>query len=178
MKYDVRGDKLIVTDAIKSYIDEKLGRLKRYFKEPEKITARVILKVRGRDQIIEVTIPTNLFTLRSEESHYDLYAAIDLVIDKLERQLVKNKSKMQKNASKVKNNEFRFENIDEYEDTEEKRTIVKRKKLDTKPMGEEEAILQMNLVGHDFFIYRDAETNEIDVLYRRKDGNYGIIETK
>ena len=178
MRYDIHGDKLIITDAIKSYIDEKLGRLNKYFKDPEKITARVVLKVRGRDQIIEVTIPTNLFTLRSEEAHFDLYAAIDLVIDKLERQLVKNKSKMQKDAFKVKNNEFRFENIDATDDEYEKNAVVKRKKLDTKPMNDEEAILQMNLVGHDFFIYKDDETNEINVLYRRKDGNYGIIETK
>jgi putative sigma-54 modulation protein len=177
MKYDIHGDKLIITDGIRSYIDEKLGRLNRYFKEPEKITARIVLKVRGRDQIIEVTIPTNLFTLRTEEAHFDLYAAIDLVIDKLERQLVKNKNKMQKDAIKVKNNEFIFENIEEY-DEDKKEIIVKRKKLDTKPMNEEEAILQMNLIGHDFFIYRDAETNEVNVLYRRKDGNYGIIETK
>ena len=177
MRYDIHGDKLLITDAIKSYIDEKLSKLNKYFENAEKITARVVLKVRGRDQIIEVTIPMNSFTLRNEEANSDLYAAIDLVIDKLERQMVKNKTKMQSKSLKAKNSGFNFETIKE-DDDDENEIVVKRKKLDTKPMSEEEAILQMNMLGHDFFIYRDAETNEVNVLYKRKDGNYGIIETK
>jgi putative sigma-54 modulation protein len=177
MKYDIHGDKLLITDAIRRYIEEKLSRLDKYFEKPSKITARIVLKVRGRSQIIEVTIPMNSFTLRNEVEHSDLYAAIDLVIDKLERQLVKNKTKMLSKSLKVKVVDFNLDNITG-DDEEKKETVVKRKKLDTKPMSEEEAILQMNMLGHDFFIYRDDETNEVNVLYRRKDGNYGVIETK
>lgn len=175
MKCDIRGDKLLITNSIRSYIKEKLSKLNKFFEEPETINAKVALRIRGLDQIIEVTIPMNNFTLRSEEAHTDLYAAIDLVIDKLERQLVKNKTKMQSKFSKTKNTYFNFKNFDDEE--EENQMVVKRKKLNTKPMSEEEAILQMNMLGHDFFIYRNAETNGIDVLYKRKDGNYGIIET-
>lgn len=176
MKYDIHGDKLLITEAIKSYIAEKLGRLNKYFESAEKITARVVIKAKGRSQTIEVTIPVHSYTLRNEETHSDLYAAIDLVIDKLERQIVKNKTKIQSKSLKTKNVDFNFDNIEDND--EEQGKVVKRKKLDTKPMSEEEAILQMNMLGHDFFIYRDDETNEVSVLYRRKDDNYGIIETK
>ena len=95
MKFNVRGDKLVVTDAIKDYIETKIGKLDKYFKE-DSITANVLLKIRGNEQIIEVTIPTDNFILRSEEEHEDMYAAIDLVLDKLERQIRKNKTKLKK----------------------------------------------------------------------------------
>lgn len=176
MKCDIHGDKLLITSGIRSHIEEKLSKLNKFFEKPEAVKAKIVLKIRGRDQIIEVTIPMNNFTLRNEEAHTDLYAAVDLVIDKLERQLVKNKTKMQSKFLKGKNNYFNFKNFDE--EDEENKIVVKRKKLDTKPMNEEEAILQMNMLGHDFFIYRNAETNDVDVLYRRKDGNYGVIETR
>lgn len=178
MRYDIHGDKLLVTEGIKSYIDEKLSKLNKYFEKPDMVVARVVLRVRGHNQIIEVTIPINSFTLRNEESHTDLYSAIDLVIDKLERQLVKNKTKMQSKSLKIKNKDINFAGFDDDDEEEEEKIIVKRKKLDTKPMSEEEAILQMNMLGHDFFIYRDADTNDVNVLYKRKDGNYGVIETK
>lgn len=177
MRYEIHGDKLLITDAIKNYITEKLSKLNKYFEDAEHISARVVLKIRGRDQIIEVTIPTHSFTLRNEEAHSDLYAAIDKIVDKLERQLIKNKAKMQSKTLKVKNIDFNLSNIEEDEEVEND-VVVKRKKLETKPMSEEEAILQMNMLGHDFFIYKDHETDRIDVLYKRKDGNYGIIETK
>jgi putative sigma-54 modulation protein len=176
MKYEIHGDKLLITDAIKTYIEEKLSKLNKYFEHSKNITARIVLRVRGRNQIIEVTIPTHSFILRNEEAHSDLYAAIDLVTDKLERQIVKNQKKMQNKTFKSKVTDFNFDSI-VGEDSDDQ-FIVKRKKLETKPMSEEEAIIQMNMLGHDFFIYKNDETNNIDVLYKRKDGNYGIIETK
>lgn len=177
MKYDIHGDKLLVTAAIKNYINEKLGKLNKYFDKKDKTTARVVLKVRGREQIIEVTIPTETFTLRNEESNPDLYAAIDLVIDKLERQLVKNKTKIKSKLSKIKNPDLNYDVIADEKDEDENK-IVRRKQLDMKPMSEEEALLQMNMLGHDFFIFKNGDTGNIEVLYKRKDGNYGIIETK
>ena len=178
MKYNIRGDKLEVTDAIGSYVESKLDRLNKYFKEDE-ILANVLLKVRGNDQTIEVTIPTDKFILRSEETDKDLYAAIDLVTDKLERQIRKNKTRLNKQNVDNKFKEFNFDyEIEDAEESSENEVIVKRKKLEMKPMDEEEAILEMNLLGHEFFVYKDMHTNNINVLYRRKDGNYGLIETK
>lgn len=174
MKYNIRGEKLVITDAIKDYTEEKLGKLDKYFKDDD-ITANVLAKVRGNSQIVEVTIPTSKFILRSEEEHDDLYAAIDLVTDKLERQIRKNKTRLNRNV-KESVKEFNFD----YElpmEEEAKETVVKRKKLEMKPMSEEEAVLEMELLGHSFFVYKDMDTDSINVLYKRKDGDYGLIET-
>ena len=178
MKYNIRGDKLEVTDAINNYVESKLDRLNKYFKEDD-ILANVLLRVRGNSQIIEVTIPTDKFILRGEEEDKDLYAAIDLVTDKLERQIRKNKTRLNKQNLENKYKEFNFDyEITNDEEIEEDEVIVKRKNVEMKPMDEEEAILQMNLLGHEFFVYKDMHTNNICVLYKRKDGNYGLIETK
>ena len=178
MKYNIRGDKLEVTDAIGNYVESKLSRLEKYFKEDD-ILANVLLRVRGNSQIIEVTIPTDKFILRSEEEDKDLYAAIDLVTDKLERQIRKNKTRLNKQNfdNKFKEFNFDYEVLDDEESSADE-VIVKRKKLEMKPMDEEEAILEMNLLGHEFFVYKDMHTDNINVLYKRKDGNYGLIETK
>ena len=178
MKYNIRGDKLVVTDAINEYVETKLSKLNKYFKE-EDILANILLRVRGNSQIIEVTIPTDKFILRGEEEDKDLYAAIDLVTDKLERQIRKNKTRLKKqNSIDNKYKEFNFEYVipEEEEETEDEQ-IVKRKNIEMKPMDEEEAILQMNLLGHEFFVYKDINTNKVCVLYKRKDGHYGLIET-
>ena len=176
MKYNIRGDKMVVTDSIKEYVENKLDKLNKYFTEDD-LTANVLTKIRGNKQIVEVTIPTDKFILRSEEANDDLYAAIDLVSDKLERQIRKNKTKLNK-QNKV-NNKYEYFNFDfEIEqDEEEDNKIVKRKKIDTKPMDEEEAILEMELLGHNFFVYRDMHTNDVCVIYKRNDGNYGLINT-
>lgn len=177
MKYNIRGDKLVVTDAINEYVETKLSKLNKYFKD-EDILANILLRVRGNSQIIEVTIPTDKFILRGEEEDKDLYAAIDLVTDKLERQIRKNKTRLKKqNSIDNKYKEFNFEYIIPEEETTEDEQIVKRKNIEMKPMDEEEAILQMNLLGHEFFVYKDINTNKVCVIYKRKDGHYGLIET-
>lgn len=175
MKYNIRGDKMIITDAIKDYTETKLGKLEKYFKDDD-ITANVLAKVRGNSQIVEVTIPTSKFILRSEEENEDLYAAIDLVSDKLERQIRKNKTRLNRNI-KDSVKEFNFD-FDIKDEEESKEKIVKRKNIEMKPMDEEEAILEMELLGHSFFVYKDMDTDKICVLYKRKDGDYGLIETK
>lgn len=175
MKYNIHGDKMIVTEAIKDYTENKLGRLEKYFKDDD-ITANIITRVRGNAQIVEVTIPTSKFILRSEEENDDLYAAIDLVTDKLERQIRKNKTRLNR-STKESVKEFNFDfDIKEEETAKEK--IVKRKDIEMKPMDEEEAILEMELLGHNFFVYKDMDTNRVCILYKRKDGDYGLIETK
>jgi putative sigma-54 modulation protein len=172
MKNNIRGEKILVTKAIKNYIEDKLSKLKKYFKNPDDICSNVVIKLKGHEQAIEVTIPTTNFTIRGEESNNDLYSAIDLVVEKLEKQIRKNKTRLNK-INKTK--EFNFNYEEDIEQEESK--IVKRKVLETKPMSEEEAILQMNMLGHDFFIYKDSEGLNVKVIYRRKDGNYGVIET-
>lgn len=175
MKYNIRGDKMLITDAIKDYTEAKLGKLEKYFNDDD-ITANVLARVRGNSQIVEVTIPTNKFILRSEEENDDLYAAIDLVSDKLERQIRKNKTRLNRNIKEnIRDFNFDFELND---DEESKEKIVKRKHIEMKPMDEEEAILEMELLGHSFFVYKDMDTDKICVLYKRKDGDYGLIETK
>ena len=176
MKYNIRGDKLEVTKAIESYVETKLDRLNKYFKNDD-ILANVLLRVRGNSQIIEVTIPTDKFILRSEEEDRDLYAAIDLVTDKLERQIRKNKTRIASRQSKSNSYDFTVEEIENDEEQTENK-IVKRKKVEVKPMDEEEAILQMELLGHQFYMYKDSETNKPTVIYKRNDGNYGIIESE
>lgn len=175
MQHNIHGDKLVVTDAIKEYIGEKLGKLDKYFEDNDSITSRVVVRVRGRDQVIEVTIPTRSFTLRNEVSDDDLYAAIDKVTDKLERQIRKNKTKIHHRIMKNEFKEFNEKEIEELKDHPQ--SIVKRKKIEMKPMDEEEAILQMDLVGHDFYVYKDKDTDAVCVVYKRKDGHYGLMET-
>lgn len=178
MKYNIRGDKLVVTDAINNYVESKLDKLNKYFKEDD-ILANVLLRVRGTSQIIEVTIPTDKFILRSEEEDKDLYAAIDLVADKLERQIRKNKTRLNRQNIDNKYKDFNFDyELTEDEESNDNEKIVKRKNIEMKPMDEEEAILEMNLLGHSFFVYKDMHTNNICVVYKRKDGNYGLIETQ
>lgn len=174
MKCKIRGEKIKITAAIQEYIETKLSRLDKYFKEAD-VEANILIRIKGKEQIIEVTIPYDKYTLRSEERRDDLYAAIDLVIDKLEGQIRKTKTKLKKQVKR----DDTFINFD-YELTKEEKKeskIVKRKTLEMKPMDEEEAILELELLGHDFFIYKDAHTNEVNLLYKRKDGNYGVIET-
>lgn len=177
MKFIIRGQKLEVTESIKSYIEEKIGKLDKYFENPEELTATVVVRVRGKEQIVEVTVPSKKVILRAEESNEDLYASIDLVSDKLERQIRKNKTKIHSKKSKANYESF-IVDFEVEKEEENENLIVKRKELDTKPMSEEEAVLQMELVGHPFFIFKNATTDNISVVYKRKDGNYGIIDTK
>lgn len=177
MKFNIRGKNVDVTPAIKGYIEEKIGRLDKYLESPSDVSASIVVKVRGKEQIIEVTIPVNKIILRGEESHDDLYAAIDLVSDKIERQIRKNKTKLKKRKEKNNFVDFNYEfEIDKDEEKDE--TIVKRKTIEMKPMNEEEALLQMDLLGHEFFVFKNTDSECVSILYKRKDGNYGIIDTK
>ena len=176
MNINIRGDKIAVTDAIKTYIKEKLAKLDKYFDEPSTIDAHVLIRSKNNKDTIEVTIPAKGFTLRAEESNADLYAAIDLVQEVLERQIRKNKTRLNSRKNEVPEISFAFveEEVEEVDDSQ----IVKRKNIETKPMSEEEAILQMELLGHSFFVYKDADEECVAVIYKRKDDNYGIIYSR
>ena len=178
MKINIHGDKVKVTSSIQNYIEEKLAKLDKYFESASELTANVKIKVRNEEQIIEVTVPTKDFTLRREETNQDLYSAIDLVVDKLERQIRKNKTRFERKYKKNPDDStivFDFEIAKEELDQSK---IVKRKNIETKPMTEEEAILQATLLNHDFFAFKNNNENCVSVLYLRKDGNYGIINVK
>ncbi len=177
MKFNIRGQKIDVTPAIRDYAEKKIGKLEKYFSKSDELTASILLKVRGKEQIAEVTIPIKKIVLRAEETNKDLYAAIDLVSEKLERQIRKNKTRIAQRKSKTNDIEINVD-FDNSEIEEAKEKVVKRKQMDTKPMNEEEAILQMNMLGHEFFIYKDDESGNTCILYKRKDGDLGIIETK
>lgn len=171
MEILIRGSKLEITDSMKDYVKEKLSKLDKYLVD-QKANANVLVKVHNYLQKIEVTIPLKTLILRAEEEQQDFYAAVDLVINKLERQIRKNKAKLQK-REKNKTKEF---NIDDIIPIEEDEKVVKHKKISVKPMNEDEAVLQMELLGHDFYVYKDSDTNNVCVLYKRKDGGYGVIE--
>ena len=175
MNIIIRGEKLEVTDAIKSYAEEKVGKLGRYLENADSLEAHVLVKVTNKDQKIEVTIPLTNGILRAEDREDDLYAAIDKVIEKIERQIRKNKTKIQSRKMKVAK-DINFDYVEEDEDVEEF-NVVRRKKIDVKPMSEEEAILQMELLGHQFYLFKDAETMKPTLVYKRKDNQYGVIET-
>ena len=177
MKFNIHGKKLDVTESIKNYIEEKIGRLDKYFENPDNITATVLIKLRGNEQVVEATINANKFMLRAEESHKDLYASIDKVSDKIERQIRKNKTRMSKKVNKDLVKDFVLD-FEVPEEEENDNVIVKRKVIENKPMSEDEAILQMELIGHEFFAFKNVDTGDVNIIYKRKDGDYGIMELK
>ena len=177
MEFIIRGDKLKITDAMNDYIEEKLGKLEKYLKNSDDVRVNVIVKVKNHEQRVEITIPLKTYILRSEETKDDFYAAVDKAVDKLERQIRKNKTRMM--SKQVKTNiDFDMSIIEP--EKEEDNKIMKRKVVDVKPMNEEEAIIQMELLGHQFYMYKDSdsESEKIAVVYKRTDGNYGILEAE
>ncbi|WP_294344476.1 ribosome-associated translation inhibitor RaiA [uncultured Clostridium sp.] len=174
MKIILVGKNVDVTEALKDSVEKKLSRLDKYF--TKEYTANVTLKVQKSSHTIEVTIPMDRIVIRCEETTDDMYTSIDFVVDKLERQIRKQKTKLSRN---MYNESLRFAEIKESAITsepEEDGKIVKTKKFAVKPMSAEEAVLQMELVGHNFFVYMNDKSNEVNVVYKRKDGNYGLIE--
>ncbi|MGO1469248.1 MAG: ribosome hibernation-promoting factor, HPF/YfiA family [Tissierella sp.] len=171
------GKNVELTDALKEVTEQKLSKLEKYFEDP--INGNVTFSTQRNNKTIEVTINLPGTILRAEETSDDMYASIDKSVDILERQIRKYKTRLQKRYKEGQT--IRFENVLPYEREEEtedpdKPTIVRRKRFFLQPMNYEEAVLQMELLGHNFFVFRSAETEEISVIYKRKDGNYGLIE--
>ncbi|OEH92210.1 ribosome hibernation-promoting factor, HPF/YfiA family [Bacillus solimangrovi] len=181
MKFNIRGENITVTPALREYIEKKIGKLVRYFDTPPTSEVHVNMSVHNAEQGVEVTIPMTHLLLRAEEKHVDMYAAIDLVINKLERQIRKHKTKINRkfraegNAPKFVFAELEKEAIHDAE-PEDELDVVRTKRFNLKPMDSEEAILQMNMLGHNFFVFTNAETERTNVVYRRNDGKYGLIE--
>ena len=177
--FTIRGKNVEITPALRDYVEKRIGKVTRYFKEVGEISA--LLSVSKDRQKVEVTVPVQGVLLRGQEVTDNMYTSIDLVIEKLDRQIRKHKTKMQR----------RFRDgtlLDEafsapafspsISDDESEFPVVKKKRLTVRPMDVQEAIMQMNLLNHDFFVYRDADTETVSVVYRRKDGKYGLIESE
>lgn len=181
--FNIRGENIEVTQAIRDYVEKRVSKLEKYFEKDMKNTAHVNLRVYPDKQAkVEVTIPLPFLALRAEELSNDLYASVDLVTDKLERQIRKYKTKVNRKSREkgFKNLEFvpnDDQTTSDSDDNQSQFDVVRTKRLALKPMDNEEAILQMDMLGHDFFIYEDADTSNIDIVYRRNDGRYGLIET-
>lgn len=191
LNYNIRGENIEVTPAIREYVEKKIDKLERYFNDTPDANVHVNLKVyNDKNTKVEVTIPMPRLTLRAEERHEEMYAAIDLILDKLERQIRKHKTKVNRKF-REKGSEPEFfativdpengiETIEEtaYEDSDNEMDIVRTKTFNLKPMDSEEAVLQMNMLGHSFYVFTDADSNGTNIVYKRKDGKYGLIETE
>ncbi|NLR09537.1 MULTISPECIES: ribosome hibernation-promoting factor, HPF/YfiA family [Lactobacillaceae] len=179
LTFNIRGENIEVTDAIRDYVEKRISKLEKYFDNKVEAIAHVNLKVyQNKTAKVEVTIPLPYLTLRAEETSPDLYASVDLVTDKLERQIRKYKTKVNRKSREkgYKNLDFAPEATESDPADSQKLEVVRTKRVSLKPMDNEEAVLQMDMLGHDFFIYEDAETNGISIVYRRNDGRYGLIE--
>lgn len=173
MNINVRGKQFKVTDALKDYVVKRVGKLEKY--SDDFIDVQVTLSVEKARQRVEVTAPLNGFILRGEEETDDMYSSIDLVVDKLERQMEKYRQRIGKKRAKTIKEEPSFI-LESDEELFEKDVIVKIKKFPAKPMSVDEAVMQMNLIGHSFFVFTNAETEVMNVVYKRKYGDYGLME--
>lgn len=177
LKYNVRGENIEVTDALRSYVEKRLSKLEKYFEIDSDVIAHVNLKVyKDESSKVEVTIPLPYLLLRAEDTTDDMYKSIDFVSEKLERQIRKYKTRINRRNREKGLKDYFYEEASE-EVAPKKFDIVRNKHLDLKPMNAEEAVLQMDLLGHDFFVFEDADTNGTSIVYKRNDGRYGLIET-
>ena len=175
MNITVKAKNTQVTEPLKEYVDKRFAKLEKYF--TNEMQGTVTLVVEREKHRVEATIPVNRYLLRAEETSNDMYASIDGVVDKLERQIHKYKTRVNRKGKVAS-----FADLPpvsapaEPEPDEELAKPIKVKRFTVKPMDEEEAILQMELIGHDFFVFLNAETNEVNVVYKRHDNSYGLIE--
>ncbi|MEA4854060.1 MAG: ribosome-associated translation inhibitor RaiA [Christensenella sp.] len=174
MKISISGKNITISNYLRDVINKKAGKLERYFKPDTEM--QVTLSIEKSRHIAEVTIIAEGVVLRGEEATGDMYSSIDVVLKKLERQMRKHRTKLEK---RLHAEAFEEETVYDYydEDFEEDiPQIVRKKKFVLRPMDAEDAAMQMELLGHTFFVYRNPRNNEVNVIYKRADGNYGVIE--
>ena len=173
MNYMIRGKNIDVTEGLKQAIYDKLGRLEKFFTEDTK--AQVTLSVEKERQKIEVTIPMKGHIIRAEQVSDDMYVSIDMVAEIIERQVVRYKKKIidqNQDAAYFQDRFLEEEDVEEFDDIQ----IIRSRKFAVKPMYPEDACVQMELLGHSFYVFRNAETDEVNVVYKRKGNTYGLIE--
>lgn len=172
MKFIIVGKNIEVTEGLRSHVEEKIGKLEKYFNPDTEV--HVTLSVEKDRHKIEVTIPVKGSIIRSEQVSNDLYISIDLVEEIIERQLKKYKTKLVDQAQSA--SVFKQEYVDKDFMDEEEIKIIRSKKFDIKPMYPEDACVQMELLGHSFYVFCNAETDQVNVVYKRKGNTYGLIE--
>ena len=173
MKIKITGRNIELTEGLKAAVEEKLSKLDKYFNEDTQ--ANVTLSVEKERQKIEVTIPVKGSIIRSEQVSNDMYVSIDLVEEVIERQMKKYRNKLVSRQQEP-GEFFAEEFISKADDEEEEISIIRSKKFGMKPMYPEDACVQMELLGHSFFVFRNAETDEVNVVYKRRGNTYGLIE--
>ena len=175
MRISITGKNLEISDYLRDLVEKKVGKLERYF--PQDTEVQVTLSVEKSRHIVEVTIPFDGGVIRGEEVTGDMYASIDNVLDKLEKQIIRHRTKLEKS---LRTGAFKYDEpvyATSFEEVEEEGPrIVRVKRFNIKPMSEEEAMLQIEMIGHSFYVFINSDTNLMNVLYKRKDGNYGLIE--
>lgn len=183
MELNIVGRNLEVTDVLEEYVEKKIGRLDRYLPtitEAQVELTRQSTKSAADRHVAQVTVHSNRTILRAEEHNADLFAAIDAVLDKMYRQIAHYKGKRYRNrkfqGEPLPVPEYEAELEDEMDEDAPEHIIARRKSFEALPMSDQEAIDQMELLGHDFFVYYNADSAGVNVVYRRKDGNYGVLE--
>ena len=178
MRLQVKGKNVEVSDTLKTYAQEKLGKLEKHLNDAARLELELAVEKNpsiSENQIAEGTIWTKGPVLRARESSPDMRASIDMLVEKLERQARRYRDKRRRSSARTGSGGAELETIPVVAE-EESPVIVKTKQFAVKPMIPEEAVLQLELIGHDFFVFQNAETTDVDVVYRRRDGNYGLIE--
>jgi ribosome hibernation promoting factor len=180
MRLQVKGRHIEVTDSLFEYAERKLGKLSRHLSDESRVEVELYVEHNrsiAENQVAEATVWTKGPVLRARESSADMYASIDLVAEKLERQVKRYREKRtRKQAQHIASHHQPAPTPVATLPEEDDAVIVKTKQFNMKPMNEEEAMLQLELIGHDFFVFINAESEEVNVIYRRRDGNYGLIE--
>lgn len=175
MKFNIIGRKITVNEKNSDYIKKKIGRLDKFFKS--EADARIVIGTVKDKEYIEATVYYDGIIFRAEVTDENVFSASDRAVDIIERQIRKNKTKIEKKIKRGVFNE-EIEGGDAYAEPDSAEfSIVKKKRFHVKPMSAEEAVLQMNLLGHSFFVFKNQDTDEMNVVYKRKDGNYAIIES-
>lgn len=174
MKVNIYGKNMQLTQALKDTAVKKISRLDKFFQQD--VEAKVVLSIEKKYHKVELTIPFNGRIARVEEYSTDMYNALDDAVEAIEQQIRKHKTKLQDKRHSTES--IKFENIEPLEDDLEDFKIVKTKKFPVKPMSVEEAVLQMDLLKHNFFVFLNADTELVNVVYKRKDNNYGLIEAE
>jgi len=175
IRVSISGKNLEITEALRSYVDKKISKLDKYLDDNRTASAEVMLRIERGIHIAEVTVNLSGVLLRGEGKTGDMYTSIDSAVDRIERQFNKFKSRIwKKHGPKISE----MQAPAAYGEELASPRIVRTKRFALKPMDVEEAVMQMELLGHDFFVFRDADSGEVSVVYRRRDGNYGLIESE
>ncbi|MCK9524542.1 MAG: ribosome-associated translation inhibitor RaiA [Limnochordia bacterium] len=177
MRINISGKNLEITESLRSYVEKKVAKLEKYLNDNQAFSAEVMLRTERGIHIAEVTMNLSGTILRGEGKTGDMYVSIDAAVDRIERQFNKYKAKLSRRIHGPKLGEMPAASPEAQGDGQEPR-IVRTKRFALKPMDVDEAVMQMELLGHDFFVFRDADTGDVSVVYKRSDGNYGLIESK